>query len=134
MALSPQEFADRLVTLRQNRLLDVRDAAKIAGVSSRQWSRWENAQINAPQVSTLRKLLERFELDPSYFGLDNNVRTDVLQAINAKLDAILEHLGITAPAAAEVPGPPPGALAEALQDEKPSRKSPARKGSRRRSA
>lgn len=125
MPLSPDEFARRLVQLREDRVLDVADAAKIVGVSGRQWTRWEAAgtdQGAMPHSTNLHKILEAFELPASYLGIDEPGHS-LLADINAKLDAIIDHLGIqlTAPAAnGAVAGPPPGPLQQDLQAGKPT--------------
>lgn len=129
MPLTNEAFARQLLQLRESQLLNRDEAAKQAGVSERQWQRWENAE-SIPHSSNLQKILDAFDLDPAYFGIEETpVSNQLLERINAKLDAIIAHLGIQLPAEDElVPGPPPGDLQQALQDDAPNPRSRRRKG------
>lgn len=107
MALNREHLARRLEELRGLHHFTIRDAAAHAHVSERQWVRIEQKQVRWPRPDTLEKITRAYHLsDGDLLGLEPGLPQDYgadLARVEAKIDAILDHLGIEA---AAIPAPP----------------------------
>lgn len=87
------EIASRLAGLRRAHGLSQEGAAHKAGVSLRQWQRWETGE-SEPRNSTLNRVADKFDVAVGEL-LDEQLPTAdfaaQLERIEAKLDTILER-------------------------------------------
>lgn len=100
MASYQERVAARIKAERKSRGLSREEAARQAGISFRQYQRWETGQ-SEPRDSNLRQLAEAWSVtveslrppDPEHEEQD--VR-DQLDRLEAKIDALLAHAGLDA--------------------------------------
>jgi len=96
MALRQEKVSARLLELRERQGLSQEDAARKVGITTRQWQRWETGE-SMPYPRNLDLVASRFGISVSEF-FDEDAPTipkpDQLDRIEAKLDKIIEHLGI----------------------------------------
>jgi transcriptional regulator with XRE-family HTH domain len=113
LAEQQTRVAERVGRLREAHALTQEAAAARAGVTLRQWQRWESGE-SEPYARNLAKLSEEFDVPLSELVGSEPVRETQLDSIERKLDQILEALGITTgESAAEVVADVAARLAEA---------------------
>jgi transcriptional regulator with XRE-family HTH domain len=98
MAAEESRVAGRLVRLRKEHALTQEAAAARAGVTLRQWQRWE-AGAGEPRAGSMQKLVDAFSIDPSDFyepSAQEEAATQ-LDRVERKLEALLSHFDVVTP-------------------------------------
>lgn len=99
MALRQEKVSERLLELREQNGLSQEQAAQKVGITHRQWQRWEQGE-SMPYPRNLDLIASRFGLSIAEFFDEEPIvvaadRADQLDRMEDKLDAIMDHLGIS---------------------------------------
>lgn len=137
MAVTHERVAEQLLALRQlhgtpDRPLSQEKAAQRAGVSTRDWQRWETKET-LPRTDSLGRVADGFDIPLDTFdngdqpGRTSTPLADRLDTIEQMLALLLEAQGITF----EIAGPGEGPLLSGPSDDPTSRKAAKPKRARR---
>lgn len=95
MATEEHSVSARLSRLRGQMVLTQEQAASRAGVTLRQWQRWE-AGVSEPRASNLTRLSEEFQVPLSELVGQKPPAPEQMDALEERLDRIERHLEIIA--------------------------------------
>jgi transcriptional regulator with XRE-family HTH domain len=91
---SRDRVAARIRKIRDEHTLTQEEAAARAGVGLRQWQRWEHGK-SQPYRSNIERLIREFGVSPADFYEAATAGEDRLERIEAKLDRVLDALGVS---------------------------------------